>query len=268
MPYGEDRPEHMGYQPPLTCADAIAAITTALREDRGTIDARVAEHIAGCASCRAAMLLMVRALGGGPAQRPAPDVQLCSRCQEDLAAFIDLEQISAVRAATVYPHVWWHLWICPRCARTYDLTRELLQAESAGRIPSLHAMILNTRAPAPRWRFPIARKLMGMMLPKSPLRSAQGAKHLLYQSRPGESSMVRVDVEAQGPDQWKMTIRVTPQQDGLAVVTCGPFRSVALFDAEGVALVDALPARVLTDTQAPDLDISIFPVEPPHAAEP
>lgn len=214
------------------------------------------------------MLLMVRALGGGPANRSAPDEQVCSRCQEDLAAFIDFEQISAVRAAAMYPHVWWHLWICPRCARTYDLTRELLQAELAGRIPSLHEMILHARPPAPRWRFPIPRKLMGMMLPKSPLRSAQGAKHLLYQSRPSENGVVRVDVEAQGADQWRMTIRVTPQQDGLAVVTCGPFRSVALFDAEGVALVDGLPARVLTDTQEPDLDISIFPVEPPHVAEP
>lgn len=252
----------------MTCADAVAAITTALRQDWTTIDAQVAEHIAGCASCRASMLLIVRALGGGPAHRPAPDKQVCSRCQEDLAAFIDLEQIDVVRAAVVYPHVWWHLWICPRCSRTYDLTRELIQAEASGQIPSLREMILNTRPPTPRWRLPIPRRLMGMALPKGPLRSTQGAQHLLYQSRSSESGVVRVDVEAQDADQWKMIIRVTPQQDALAVVTCGSFRSVARFDAEGVALVDSLPAQVLIDAQQPDLDISIFPVEPPHGSKP
>ncbi|GAB4199471.1 MAG: hypothetical protein OHK0022_19710 [Roseiflexaceae bacterium] len=211
---------------------------------------------------------MVRALGGAPEHKTAPDQQVCARCQDDLAAFIDLEQINVVRAATVYPHVWWHLWTCPRCSRTYDLTRELLLAEAAGKIPSLHGMILNTRLPVPRWRFPIPRKLIGMMLPKSPLRSAHGAKHMLYQSRPDESGAVQVDVEAQGADQWRMTVRVKPPQHALAIVTCGPFRSAALFDQEGVAVVDALPARVLTDTQEPDLDISIFPVEPPHVAKP
>lgn len=61
---------------------------------------------------------------------PVPAEIDCDACDDDLAAFIDLEQEQHTRvAAHTYPQVWWHLWTCPACQDIYLLTRDAVEAD-------------------------------------------------------------------------------------------------------------------------------------------
>lgn len=74
----------------------------------------IAGHIVACPRCRGRLLIVIVALAVLP---EIDDDSSCDACDADLAAFLDLEQLSGpVEAARTYPHVWWHLLACPDCA--------------------------------------------------------------------------------------------------------------------------------------------------------
>lgn len=256
---------------PLACTEAIPAIADALLRSSPTIDPALARHVAGCPRCRAGLLLVVRGLR--TAEIEDRDEQLdivCVRCQEDLAAFIDLERRDLQRAAARYPQVWWHLWTCAICAQTYDLTKRLLSAEEEGKLPPLAHLVRKPRSkPEPLLRIPLLRRALAASVPLRPMvarssrRSQSGQQYVLYHkpARAAEASSSKVEVEEREHQRWRMTIRMAPPPQALAVITCGTFRSVALFNTDGVATVDDLPPYVLTDAQAPNMDIQVFPIE-------
>lgn len=87
----------------------------------GDIPDAVLTHIAGCARCRGT--LVVTLVGGlnVPLQLPSGDGG-CARCQDDLAAALDLARAAgAAVSAQTYPQVWWHRLVCPACAETFRL---------------------------------------------------------------------------------------------------------------------------------------------------
>jgi hypothetical protein len=91
------------------------------------------DYIATCDSCKAALVLLLADLLD--ACLPALDVTL-EQCQNDLAAYIDLEHDEGLHTAIrEYPHVWWHLWTSSDFAETYRLTKALVQAEQDGDLP-------------------------------------------------------------------------------------------------------------------------------------
>jgi hypothetical protein len=52
----------------------------------------------------------------------------CDQCQDDLAAYIDLERdAGSVQAIRAHPHVWWHLLICSDCITTYQIVLDSIQ---------------------------------------------------------------------------------------------------------------------------------------------
>lgn len=220
------------------------------------------------------MLLVVRSLRGAETEAPPDRLDIaCDRCQEHLAAFIDLEQRDAQRAAARYAHVWWHLWTCRACTDTYELTKRLLAAQEEGKLPSLARLVQQAQqarpAPRPVLHIPLQRRALAASVPLRPMvarssrRTQGGQQYVLYHkpARAAQAGAAKVEVEERENQRWRMTIRMAPPQQALAVVTCGTFRSVAIFDADGVATVDDLPPQVLIGPQEPNMDIQVFAFE-------
>jgi hypothetical protein len=84
-------------------------------------------HVANCAYCRGELILpLVRLFGG---RLPVDDPLPCERCQQHLAAFIDLERAAgSTRAAAAFPHVWLHHRTCAECAELYQLVCAVVTA--------------------------------------------------------------------------------------------------------------------------------------------
>lgn len=102
----------------MNCADVRAAAL----ED-GPLPLEIMDHISGCASCQAALVLVAGSQIG-----MAESIS-CNTCLEDLPAYIDQERASPSQASRLYPSVWWHLLICRGCAEVYGNTLDCLQGE-------------------------------------------------------------------------------------------------------------------------------------------
>lgn len=91
------------------------------------------EHVAGCDVCKGALLLLMAELLHA---RPEVEELDCPACEQQLAAFLELELDEGYAAAVqAYPRVAWHLWTCPDCAELGRLTRALLEAQRGGDLP-------------------------------------------------------------------------------------------------------------------------------------
>lgn len=105
------------------------------------LDDAVYHHLASCSRCRAALLVLVRSL---EARGELPPTCTCTRCQNDLAAFIDAERINPMQAAQMYPEIWWHVLICSHCAATYEAVQLLVDAELGGQLSPLFETLRET----------------------------------------------------------------------------------------------------------------------------
>jgi len=216
-------------------------------------------HVATCARCRGALRLLAEAVGLDPVTL---DSGACRDCQDNLAAYMDIELAEGLHAARVaFPSVWAHLWICSDCAETYHGLRALLQAESEGtlaRMP-LEPARRPTRTPQ-RLRLSLPRALLTRMLSIQPLLGlALGTEGAGVVAAEDESSgyHVTLRMQPQSGGAWRITISAKPPIVGQVVVIIGTLERRASFNAAGEATVADVPASALTATAGPDIAISI-----------
>src|SRR5262245_41843047 len=103
----------------VTCAEVQQWLRAAVHADRRSLPApTLRTHIAGCATCQGALLLLItQALN----LASTPTAIECQHCLDDLPALIEQEIEDPMQAIRTYPHVWWHTLTCPMCAETYEL---------------------------------------------------------------------------------------------------------------------------------------------------
>jgi hypothetical protein len=192
----------------------------------------------------------------------------CQDCQDDLAAYIDCEQDNGTPAAVrAYPHVWWHLIICPECFTTYQMTRVLLDAERHGELAPLVDVVQpgrSTVVPLPRLlkRLHIPRRFLSRTLAAQPLlgimRGAGEEDTVLFDEAASGYTMT-LSVQKQADARWRVTVGVAPPITGQVVLTFGTTVFRAPFDADGQAVIANVPADLLTGSDGPDMDLSIEP---------
>lgn len=221
------------------------------------------EHVAECPLCRGALaLLLADAVG---VATPPPQVG-CERCQHDLAALIDMEDAEGTAVAIQhYPSAWWHLWTCPLCAETYQLTRELLVLEPAD-LSAPPAPIQRLRY-APR-HTPLSSTLRPFLFREVavPLAKAQRGspgKQIEFISNepisddPAENRLLTASARRQRNGHCRFDVRVQPRQTGELVFSLGEFVVHAHFDAEGWAQVRDVPFACIAEPTGPDLVLAL-----------
>jgi hypothetical protein len=117
------------------CAQGRAALLQALTNSRQPAQTpALAQHIARCPDCQKFRDSVLGQLLPGT----STPTDHCERCQSDLATYVDMTLDEGDHTtALAYPHVWWHLWTCPDCAKIFAQTVALACAERTGDIPSL-----------------------------------------------------------------------------------------------------------------------------------
>lgn len=222
-----------------------------------------ATHIAGCATCRGALLLLMVDILGEPA---APSVQ-CDACLDDLPAYIDHEaQAGAAAAAREYPHVWWHLWTCAECAALYDFTR--MAQRPAPPAPARQRQPESTRMPEPARPAPLRRPLVRLSrsilnrilpAPSSLLGATRGRNTdpIVISEHSVEGRHLRLSLEEQSDQHCRLIIEMMPPPLGWIVVQLGSQEFRARFDEQGYALVNDIPISILIATDGPDLVLEL-----------
>src|SRR6266496_2951635 len=104
----------------VRCADVLQWLRAAVLIEHRMPTPAIQAHVAGCATCQTALLLLASAVMDTPA--PAID---CESCRAHLPAFIEREDEDPARAIQAFPHVWWHLWTCTACGEIYQMVRAL-----------------------------------------------------------------------------------------------------------------------------------------------
>jgi hypothetical protein len=215
-------------------------------------------YIAASDTCKGALALLLAEVLDAP--RPTQSVSM-QQCQDDLASYIDMEHAEGTRAALhEYPHVWWYLWTSPELAETYRMIRLLADAEQAGSLPplALPAHQPMTRVVLPQLRVSgsfLQRTFAGRQL----LGMARGADHntpMMVEEKTG-GYMFHISVQPDDADMWNVIVTVTPPVAGCAVLTRGETTLEAALNEQGVAVIAAVPAALLTVTDDSDLVVRL-----------
>jgi hypothetical protein len=185
------------------------------------------------------------------------------QCQDDLAAFIDLEASNGARAAIqAYPHVWWHLWIDPEFAEVYRLTISMNRAEQRGEMPALTL----PEAPVRQHRHHVMAQinLRGAFLSRAfstqtLLGAARGADTdtPLVVEEEESACTISLSVHKKPGDIPRLAITVTPPVEGRIVLVHGEKMLEAPFDAQGVAVIELLPTQFFPEHHDLDLIVRI-----------
>jgi hypothetical protein len=221
-------------------------------------------HIEQCAACRGTVLAVV---AQGVGILPMTVSTSCQSCAEDLAAFVEQEIEDAISAACTYPHVWWHLWVCAECAKTYRLTRVLVEAERNGRLaPPPFPQIMNSSQTRPLGIMHLTRQFLNHAMPASVLldavrRGVKDSPMVLAEDDDTEGYAVSFSVQRQSDGAWSMMVTAVPPPVGRLVLALGPSTFYGRFDGQGVALVTDVPAALLAASDGPDLIVGIEPGE-------
>lgn len=231
--------------------------------------ATLVAHVAECPRCRGALALLLAGQLNAPLD--PDDSGNCNSCQDDLAAFVDLEYAhGAMVAAQTYPQVWWHIWLCPDCAETYRLTRVLVEAEADGALQGSRwpAAALQARPRLPQLRFQRA-FLSQVFATQQLLGIAWGADDegvVLGESASGGYHL-SLSVQPLDDEQCIVSVSVEPPFDGWLVLQLGEQVFRARFDDTGLAQIASVPLRMLSAPDGPELMVTIEPFEGQHAAE-
>jgi hypothetical protein len=177
---------------------------------------------------------MCRAIADDPANRgflalllnevfavPQPDPAITrQQCEDDLAAFIDLEGQSGTRtAAHEYPHVWWRLWLDLDFATAYRLVTQMHDAEQAGEMPAFE-------------------------LPLSTTPTQQ-------------QHVVTIQIQKQPDTTRTLHVMLTPPVRGKLIVRGSAVVQEALIDETGVAVLPQISEHLFTDQDTLDLVVHI-----------
>jgi hypothetical protein len=247
--------------PHSTCVQIRQFLEEGIRSSIVTLpSSELVDHIAGCALCRGALMLLVAA-GTGMPIAPAPIT--CEETQKSLAPYIEAETEEGSEAAMrAYPQVWWHFWSCPTCSETYRLIRVL---EEAGQVRKLARPVVLETAKNHRPRFLPPIRLTRVFLnyafpmPSSLLGSARGLEDdgtvLITEEVSGYH--ISLSVQKQTDDKWQVTVIAVPPVAGMLLLTFGERVFRARFTAEGVARVSDVPASLFSATDGYDLVVGI-----------
>jgi hypothetical protein len=246
------------------CADVHTWVTT--QDDlavSGLPPPALVMHVAGCARCQGTLLLLLTELLAAAIDVAATT---CDQCQDDLAAYIDLEhEAGTTEALRAYPHVWWHLWTCADCAESYRMVLALQAAEADQSLPPipLHSLVRPSPARSPSPRFPtftLRRKLLvgALVLHLGPSMGSDEDAIIYEDDAAGYE--IRTSVRQQN-GQWWVMVTLDPPLVGVVVVTLGSVRMQAQLDLYGHAMIGPLANDLLTSTDGPDMDIRIEPVD-------
>ena len=222
-------------------------------------------HVAGCEQCRATL----RALAQMRLQAPIDVAQMtCDQCQTDLAAYIDIERDEGNETAvSVYPLVWWHLWTCADCAKTYEMVVGLQEAEALGELPPIPIASLVSG-----WQLRKGKPFMPILtLPRQwlvqslvpQLGAAWGVGDGDTVIHEGDDDGYQISVSVRNRSgQWTIILSLDPPVIGDAVVTLGAESFRAPIDPRDIAVVGPIPASLLQDSTGPDMAIRVDPATP------
>ncbi|MEI7770139.1 MAG: hypothetical protein WCI67_09140 [Chloroflexales bacterium] len=225
----------------------------------------LAEHVSGCERCRAALLLIFVEL----LQAPLRSAQTtCDQCHGDLAAYMDIERAEGIaEALSAYPHIWWHLWTCADCATTYQMVRDLQDAEAEGTLSPIPLTSLRGDLDAIQAR-PAIRAITlprmwftRILAPQPGPAWGQGDDDAVIYEGEDDSYQMNVTVRRAG-GLWSVIVTVDPPIEGDAVITLGTRSFRAWLRPNGVATVGPIPADLLTNPTGSAMAISIEPTEP------
>jgi hypothetical protein len=219
-------------------------------------------HVASCARCRGALLLLVADLLAAPLEL-AP--LSCEQCQDDLAAYIDLERDEGTGAALrAYPQLWWHLWTCVDCAESYRMVLALHEAEANNILPPVPLSSLvgpsSPRRPALRMPAITLRRalLRGVLVPHFGASMGGHDEDAIIYEADDEGYEIRTSVRRHN-GQWSVIVALDPPIVGAVVVAIGAARFRAQLDPHGQATIGPLPGELLASVDGPDMDIRIEP---------
>lgn len=243
----------------IRCRDiAIWIQRSILSNEQVPATAPLVSHVATCSICQGALtLLALQAL-----QLPdIPPSLPCDRCQNDLAAFIDLEQSKgSATAARRLPSFWWHLWTCQECAEDYDLGRQVIAA--IGRDAPWKAEPIAPRIPShgPRHtpRKPLVylnRQYLSKALTTGTLRG-YGDDIVVAKGNVSDLQYI-LSVRSLANAMWQITVTTKPPIQGQILFTLGEQHFRAHFNAQGTAYVSDVPDLILRSDNGPDLEVSI-----------
>lgn len=216
-------------------------------------------HVVQCDRCRTALLLQATELLCVPLDiAPAS----CALCQDDLAAYIDIERSEGIQAAIqAYPHLWWHLWSCTDCAETYRGVEALQQTEELQPItPLLFDKLVGHRQPLMRMVTLPRRWLAALLAPRYGVAWGDRGGGSVIHEEEDEGRQITVSVQKQA-GAWIIRVTITPPIAGDLLVTLGDERFRATIDPNGSATVGPIPPQLLQQSVGPDLTIQIEPSE-------
>lgn len=230
-------------------------------------DNNIVEHIAACDSCQGALLVLMVRLLAVPLE--IEEIS-CDQCQDDIAAYIDVEQTYGPRiAAQRLPAVWWHLWTCSACAEMYQDTVDFLQGELADSVEHpnhTQTNVLFIELPV-KLTIPQRKALVWSSDVESSRIKTRVAAARFMQGAYGEaddlnildqkvgSYSVQMSVKQQD-NEWVGLVQVEPPIPGLVALTLGDEILSARLDRDGHATIPALPLdRLIKEEQ--DLPITL-----------
>ena len=217
-------------------------------------------HVADCAACQAALLL----LAATALDVPAPTTIDCQDCLADLPMYIEHEQDDPIAAARIYPQLWWHLWTCQDCAETYQCTVALLVAEKRGEISTPLIVKPILLKPEPVSLLHLTRQFLRRALPTPALLAPTMRGHsegpvVLSSRAVATGQHLTLSVQEQSDGGWSVIVAMLPPQAGWMVLALGDERFRTPFDTQGSAVVSHVPATLLAATAGPDLVVAIEP---------
>ncbi len=241
------------------CATVRQAVRHALSARQpAALEPALAEHIAGCAACRAALLATIAELFGVAV---LPQAIGCERCMDDLPELVERELAGTLRNSIPdLAQVWWHLWTCAACAQTYDLTRDLLVAEQRGALQAFApARLLQALNPPIQNLLRLTRQFLNRALP-APQAVMRGVDHgpsVLSEGNAHAGRFFTLSVLQQPNHDWQIEVLLTPPAKAWLILTLGENVYRARFDVQGSATIADVPAAIFAAPDGPDLTVGI-----------
>ncbi|NTW02898.1 MAG: hypothetical protein HGA19_16725, partial [Oscillochloris sp.] len=206
----------------IACEQVRSALQLSLSDYRQPVQTPgLAHHIVGCTACQAERLVLYTQL----LPMATPPIDACTRCEADLAAYVDtvLDQGNRIAAQT-YPHVWWHMWTCQECAEIFAQTAALAAAERAGDLAPL---------PVARAVATSARQTIGKLFVRPLVLTHIVQRHALLGVSYGDEPPMIVDehdedahsfqlsMRQERDGRWQVLVTVMPPISGFAAITIG-----------------------------------------------
>lgn len=190
----------------------------------------------------------------------------CRECEDDMAAFIDLEiDYDIATALQHYPHVWWALWRCPDFFEVYAMTRDLaLRASPLSGLREAQTEPLPPLHPHPF--VTITREMLAQIFTvRRFLMSAMGGEDdtITIAEESGADYTLMVRLHEVDTTTWEVIAFTRPPVTGTVVLTYGDSQANVPLNETGVASTTAIPVGFLTSATGADLTVRVVSSDMP-----